>query len=62
MKYEFHTSYWVDNCGVGMTHMWPVEPFAGRPGVGGVRLEENVVRPDAPEILGEFLFEESLFD
>jgi Xaa-Pro dipeptidase len=43
--------------------VFSIEPFAGKRGVGGVRLEENVVvRPDAPEILSKFPYEESLFD
>ena len=43
--------------------VFSIEPFAGRSGVGAVRLEENViVRPDEPEILSKFPFEESLSD
>ncbi len=40
--------------------VFSIEPFAGKRGVGGVRLEENVVvRPDRPEILSKFPFEEA---
>jgi len=75
-RYKFRTGYRTDNYGVGMMGTdwgaWvdydrmrndSIEPFAGKSGVGAVRLGENViVRPDEPEILSKFPFEESLSD
>jgi len=43
--------------------VFSIEPFAGRKGIGGVRLEENVVvRAEGPQVLSRYPYEESLFD
>jgi Xaa-Pro aminopeptidase len=40
-----------------------LEPYAGEPGIGGFRVENNlVVRPDGPEIYTTFPFEKRLLD
>ncbi len=42
--------------------VFSIEPFAGKVGIGGVRLEHNViVRPEGYEIISRYPFEESLF-
>ncbi len=42
--------------------IFSIEPFAGKVGIGGVRLEHNVlVKPDGNEIISRYPFEESLF-
>jgi len=43
--------------------VFSIEPFAGRKGIGGVRLEKNVVvRAEGPQVLSRYPYEESLFD